>query len=224
MRTLLAFSFLLSAISLAAQDPNDTTRLGKFLFRHSYLRCYPMYEDPQIGIRYGAVHHMPGIVVNDFWSNLNLVSDIDWRLPTNRNTYFQSSFIKFLNTRLQRCEFVTTGYKHIKLDHFFSTKQIFIGGGLYHKGYRLALAYARQQMELFEYRVPHNNGVMLNIYRQYMNKFEVYVTGLYWFDQFQYSVRVKQDIQHSGFYVGIGYEKTGPWEEFDISVLYRYPW
>jgi hypothetical protein len=226
--TLLINVLLLCSTNLLAQriPPLNPDSLG--IGPTKISRCYPLRDDSKIGFNYGVNSRSFGIKVHDFRSwhlsiPLMLSTDMEWRVPRKGDGYFNLEFTRDRVAAIGKFSLASNlGYKRILSNSIKVNNQVYAGLSISTWDYGVALAYARQDERQSETSLARDNGIMLQLYHEFFEQVEVTVKSIFWFDQFQYSLKIKEDLFQSGFLVGLGYEKAGDWEEFDISIMYRY--
>jgi hypothetical protein len=187
--------------------------------------CYPLYDGSYFAIGYGVTqkqialkaHHLllPHSPVGRF------TTDIDYRTPYNGNRYLDIQIDRKIRWQLLRqFEFgAAAGYKRIKHNHKKITEQFFIGPRVDHdRVFSITLGFARQQQQIHEESTQTSNGVMLALYKDFRDKVIVNASATYWFDQWQYAVRLRKRIHDGGVFVGVGWERVNDWWEGDLEV------
>lgn len=138
----------------------------------------------------------------DLYLNLDLTREI-------------ASFRKFSVTS-------NLGYKRLSSGNMNVNNQVYAGLSLFKNYYGITLAYARQHHRLPDNFSLYDDGIVMRCYHEFFGQFEVQMSGIYWFDQLQYSIQLKENLFPSRFTVGVGYEKIGMWNEVNVSVMYQH--
>lgn len=180
-----------------------------------------------IGVIYGTQHQIGGVKVHDFtsWKFLipsTLVTDVDWRIPRNGNSYFNLEFAKDDVARISQFDLgAATGYKRIRANKSNNIDQLHAGPA-YLGWATISLQYAYQQQRVRNEGTRTEHGIRMQVYKEFASLFDVTTYAAYWFKSWQYSVSVKYNPFGSAFYVAAGFEKIETWKEISISVLYGY--
>lgn len=222
---LLSNLFVVSAQNV--DEVRDSTQDSGRIRNERIWRCYPLFEDSKIGLTYGVLNMTPGIKVYDFTYSvigipLNLITDLEWRVPRKGNGYFNLEFTR----NIARCGVTyiapSVGYKRVLSNATKVTNQFSGGVNLLYWNSVILVGYARQYHKQSESQLTIDNGLMVRVYKEFFNHVDITLASTYWFDQFQYSIQINENIFGSGVIVGFGYEKISEWNEFDICVMYRY--
>jgi hypothetical protein len=152
---------------------------------------------------------------------LKLTTDLEYRPRFQGNGYF--------NVELMRSDMISlgknslsmnAGYKRFLVDHTNIKNQLYFGASLFEGG--ITLAYALEHQRVSETFRNYNHGILLQYYREFFNQLDIKVSGIYWFDEFQYSIRLNENLFCGRFSLGVGYERFGKWNELDMSFSYIY--
>jgi hypothetical protein len=209
--------------------PLNPNRLG--IGPTNVWRCYPLRYDSKIGVGYGIQTNSFGIKIHKYraWMlgiPLMLITEMDWRIRNQKNSYLNLDFIRDDIASLGKFSIASNvGYKRLSSGNMIVNNQLYAGLGLFKKHYGLyglTLAYARQHQQLPENFSLNDDGIMMRYYHEFFDQFEVQVSAIYWFDQFQYAIQLNENIFESRFTIGVGYEKIGMWDEVGVSVMYQY--
>jgi hypothetical protein len=192
------------------------------------LRCYPFYEESIVGITYATQHQLAGVKVHEFISwkfgvPFMLITEVDWRIPHKGDSYFNLEFTKCRIARIARSDLgAEIGYKRVLAAKSYMVEQ-FCGGPAYLAWtYTISLQYSYQHESVNSEDTSRQHGMRLQISKEIGSLFDVTAYSTYLFKSWQYSVGVKYNPFGSAIYIGAGFEKIDAWEEFNISVLYRY--
>lgn len=215
MRTLLLLLFSFLNFYSFAQDSLSTAT------RHRSLRCYPIYENTKIGLTYSAIHMVPGIELDHYlvYRRLFLQSNIECRLPA-KNAYLSAEFIKHHVFNWGAGELIAYGsFKQVANNDYVAMMQYCLGVGASRWASNFIVAYARKPQTLSEGEIETNNGIMLRLYKELCDT-QITASGIYWFNQIQFSVKAQQNIQPLRLNVGLGFEQISNWREVTISACY----
>jgi hypothetical protein len=191
------------------------------------LRCYPLLQEPKAGVSYGVLHKTLGLKVHDFRPAvlgipLKLYTDVDWRLTGKANNYLNVDLARDLTSINNIYLSAAIGYKRILSNKTDVTNQFSGGANLYYRNFGILLGYAHRYQRRSETTMPSTGGLTLKFYQELFSTLELDVSGTYWFDDFQYSLKIKEDLFCSGVILGVGFERMADWSELDVSVLFRY--
>ena len=186
------------------------------------MKCYPDFEDSKIGLSYGVRHQMPGVDISSYIIRyrISLTSNVEWRMNRN-NSYFDSKFIKHSLFNYGNTEFpVTAGYKRILQHSDNKIEQFYLGTGIFNWGNGLLIGYARGSSSSYDFKQRVNNGVLVQLYNELFYSLCITTTIVYWFDEFQYSLKFTDGIYANRIFVGATLEKIGDWNEMSVSLLF----
>jgi len=187
------------------------------------MKCYPNFQDSKIGLSYGAQHQMPGVDINTYTlrHRLNLASNIELRVGKSNNRYFDTKFTKHFLLNYGNVEFpITAGYKRIFYNSNNKIEQFYFGTGIFSWGNGLLIGYTRGSFNSPDRRQRANNGVLIQLYKELFYNLNVTSTMVYWFDEFQYSLKVTDNIYQSEIFAGVALEKVADWNEVSVSLLF----
>ncbi|MFZ6011782.1 MAG: hypothetical protein ACOYXT_15675 [Bacteroidota bacterium] len=220
----LLIALVLTAISQTVVQSTPRYAGSSYMKLIRRVRCYPMYQESKIGLSYAFRAHIPVIKIDDFGVSSLLSSNVEWRLPSRANSYFNSEFIKhdIFNIYAMRNVVATAGFKRVFVDRVHRTEQSYSGIGFFGWRYAVMAAYARQCWQGNEKTVTPNNGILLKLYAEYFDRLHINLSVTYWFNDLQYAVNVREEIHDKILFIGAGWEKTGTWNEFDVSIWCRY--
>jgi hypothetical protein len=157
------------------------------------------------------------------WLPLIRTTDVEYRPRHDDNAYFNfelgSQPIRDWGSMFLVLNF---GYKRILIDDRSVNNQFIVGSTLFKGPYGMTFAYASRYDRSSEKPSQYDNGVLLQWYHELFQQLQVAVRGIYWFDEFQYAVKVDREIFKPGFSISLGYEKIGRWDEIGIALLYVY--
>ena len=218
--------YLSISLSLAQRiPPLNPEKLG--LGSAKSLRCYPLRYDSKIGMNYGIHHNSIGIKVQHLRSwiwgiPLMVQTDMEGRIGDQKNSYLNLALTRLDIASIGKFSVASNlGYKRLSYGNMNVNSQLYAGLSLFKNFYGLTLAYARQYQRPEELS-ENDDGIMMRYYHEFFDHFEVEASGIYWFDQFQYSIQLNENLFQSGFVIGVGYEKIGMWNEVDVSIMYQY--
>jgi hypothetical protein len=186
------------------------------------MKCYPDFEDSKIGLSYGVRHQMPGIDINSYIirHRIFLTSNIEWRMNRSNN-YFDSKFIKHSLFNYRNTEFpITAGYKRILQHGDNKIEQFYLGTGIFNWSNGLLIGYARGLNSSHDFRQRVNNGLLVQLYNELFYSLSITTTMVYWFDEFQYSLKLTDGVYENRIHVGVTLEKIADWNEMSISLLF----
>lgn len=152
-----------------------------------------------------------------------LFTEMEWRVPRKGKGYFNLEFTREQIASIGKFSLASNlGYRRVLSSNLNVYNQLYTGLSLFARYYGVTLAYARQYQSQSEKSIGHDNGIMLQLYHEFFDQVDVKISCTYWFDQFQYTIKIKENLFQSSFYAGIAYEKIRDWKEFDISIGYHY--
>lgn len=191
-------------------------------------RCYPLCFDSKAGVVYGIRDNTFGVKLYDYrpWAlgiPLFLTTEVEWRKSGNGHSYFDIDFTRDFST-LRRTFTVSPeiGYKRLVFDEAELIRQIRSGINLSYKRFTLMLGYSHQWLSQSDGPLTSQNGITLKVHREFFEHLEVNASTIYWFDDFQFSLKIMEDLFCSGVIIGVGIEKIENWSELDVSIMYRY--
>ena len=188
--------------------------------------CYFESNVTSIGINGGLLNEQFGFEVQNIFPyispiRLNLNADVKWRF-SNKDNYF--------NLRLRRYDLfdirnklyfgLRAEYKSI-LQSDNINKIYSISPEFAFAGYSISIGFARRLLEIEEVN-SSNNGVNFEIQKSILGSLMLYAGAINWKNDWQYTLRLYEDIPKIPLVLGIGWEQLNGWQEFDISVLYRF--
>jgi hypothetical protein len=148
---------------------------------------------------------------------------MEWRVTRQGHGYFNLEFTRDRIASIGKFSLASNlGYKRILTNSVEVNNQVYAGLSVFTWDYGVTLGYGRQDKRQSDSSLTRDNGIMLQLYHEFFDQLDVVVKSVYWFDEFQYSIRINEDLFQSGFLVGLGYEKIGDWREFDVSIMYCY--
>jgi len=97
--------------------------------------------------------------------------------------------------------------------------QYCLGAGLNRWATGFIIAYAKQPQTMNERAIQTNDGVMLRLYQEFSNT-QISAFGIYWFDEFQFNIKIQQVIPlpRSHINLGLNFEQISSWSELSISA------
>ena len=181
-----------------------------------------------IGLAYGVRHRLPGIKIHNYtaWKfgiPFMLVTEIDWRVPFKNNSYFNLEFAKGNVVRIAQFDLgAAAGFKRIRSTSSGMVEQFYCGPAYLAWTYSVRVQYAYQYQQVNSEDPSRQQGIRMEVYKEFASLFDVTACYAYWPKSWQYSVSVKYNPFGSAFYFATAFEQMGIWEEVSISVLCRY--
>jgi hypothetical protein len=200
----------------------DSTRYYK-----GRMRCTPRFDQTLVGLDYGVSNNIFGVKASTFvpWQfgiPLMLNPEVTWRIPRNGSSYFSLDLIRRYGPKVGKMSLMTSsGYKR-NVTNFEATGQIYVGLGLSTWTSSVSLGYARQRGPGMELNPANVNGVILQLYSEFWEQLDIKTSAIWWFNQLQYALAIREQLFQSRFAIGVGYERIGAWSEFDVSLVYGY--
>jgi hypothetical protein len=200
--------------------------LARPIDKRGPIFCSSFYEGSYLGLGYGFTQKQISLKAHNLllrrylW---NYTTDIVYRTPYHGSRYLDIQLnrrhVHVFNYNYEL--WTSTGYKRIKYLHQKVTEQFFIGPRLdRERMFNITLAYARQQQQIDDGVFRSSDGIMLAIYKDFWDELIMDGSAIYWFDQWQYSVRLRQELKHA-IYVGVGWERVNDWWDVGVEVGVR---
>jgi hypothetical protein len=215
---------LLSFVVLSQGNPRD---MAKSIDKQCPIFCYSFYDGSYAGLGYGFAQNQITLKAHNLILRRYLwkyTTDIDYRTPYHGSRYLDIQLnrrhdIDVFNYNYEL--WTSAGYKRIKYLHQKITEQFFVGPRLDRKRmFNITLAYARQQQQIDDGVFRSSDGIMLMIYRDLWDELIIDGSAIYWFHEWQYAVRLRQELKHA-IYVGVGWERVNDWWEVGVEVGVR---
>lgn len=185
--------------------------------------CYPSSDRDYFAVGYGFNQKQIAFkaYVTTFHYFTQLSAELDYRTPHSGHRYFDLQ-ITGLTAKLSFLDElrIAAGYKRIKQNHQHVSEQYWIGPRLDRNRTRgISIAYAQQHQQS-EAKPQHtSHGIMLALYKNFADDLIINTSTTYWFDQWQYSIRLRQRLRH--IYLGFAYERVNEWWEVGMEVGVR---
>jgi hypothetical protein len=188
-----------------------------------YYRCYALIYDNSVGIGFDPKNNFFIIKSHRYFlpTKFGMLADFDIRTFRKGNNNISLDLTTLNLAKIEKGELsLSAGYKRILVNHRLVTEQIFMGPALFRARLSVTVAHAFQQQQ-FDDRNITSNGVMVRVYKEYLDRIAVIASTTFWFDQTQYSVRIREYLFSGTCAIGVGWEKVNDWQGFDIELLIR---
>ena len=205
------------------------SRLRKLQLSRIECGCCQLRDASRIGIAYATRNNLFGVnfhhvLLWKFGIPWMLTTDLEYRPRSMDNGYFGVELMRERSIRAGNVSLsLNAGYKRVLEQGVAVNHQFHVGSGFFERHYGITISYALWQRNLLETHTGYNHGILIQYYREFFDQLEIKASGIYWFDEFQYSIKMNETLFQSRLAVGIGFEKISRWNEFDITVSY-YLW
>ncbi len=209
---------LFSTIAFSQGNPRY---LAKPIDKRGPMFCSTIYDGSYFSLGYTVVQKQIAIKAHNIlpfhYRFTKYNTEVEYRTPYNGNRYLDIQINRMHGIRIFSYNnelWTSAGYKRIKSHHTKITEQFFLGPRLdRNRMFNITIAYARQQQQNAEGSTQKSNGLMLSLYKDFHDQLIINTSVTYWFDEWQYAVRLRKQIRNHGIFVGLGWERVGDWWE-----------
>jgi hypothetical protein len=221
------FTITLLLFSLTVFSQGNPRYPTKPIDKRGPIFCYSIHDGSYVGLGYGFTQKQISLKAHNVIFRRHLFkynTEIDYRTPHNGSRYLDIQINRMHDHHVFNHNYelwTSVGYKRIKSNHQKVTEQFRIGPRLDHNRMsNITLAYTRQQQQVDEETFRSSDGITMAIYKDFWDKLIVDASATYWFDQWQYSVRLRQELKHA-IYVGVGWERVNAWWDVGVEIGVR---
>jgi hypothetical protein len=201
--------------------------LAKSIDNRDIVFCYPFYDGSYFSLGYGFNQQQialkaQNLVLGRYLSQYR--SELEYRTPFSGNRYVDIKVRRSLPLRMNNMYqpfSATAGYKRIKSNHEKTTEQFFVGPTFRTNGlFVITPAYSVQQHQIADGSIQNSNGITLALFKSLWDELIIDASTTYWFNQWQYSFRLRQDLKRAIF-IGASWERVNEWWEAGMEVGVR---
>jgi hypothetical protein len=223
----LHFTLTLLVLSFTVFSQSNPRYLAKPIDKRGPIFCYSFYDGSYAGLGYGLSQKQISLKAHNIILRRPLWkynTDIDYRTPHNGSRYLDVKINRMHDVYAFNHNYqlrTSAGYKRIKSLHQKITEQFFVGSCFdRNRMFNITLAYARQQQQIQDEAFRSSDGFMIAVYKDFWDELIIDGSAIYWFDQWQYSVSLRQELKHA-IYLGVGWERVNDWWDVGVEVGMR---